>query len=361
MSNISFFDGWLSESITSDADLDRMANIIITESINRFLKYYDKKYEDYKEVSENKEIYNSYEFVWFLVPVLIKYEDYKYSKKFSKEFLQCLKKSKYIRVSYLEKTKNTLGDYDNDYQINIYVDVKDTRYTEERKRIIESPTTYGLNTFFNQYKSVLIHELQHYIDRWRSEFKYVDKEKEKYNSIDNVIPFDKYLNLSHEISARYTQTLSELTSRGGYKDFQELLNHFKIAFKGWYILSDETKKRIIKRLSQYFNSIKKDKLKVSEDKMKAILLSIENKYDVYVKFSNNKFIEIFDSNIENLDYKNIFPELIKISNIYRYDITVYAVSNEFKEYLKSVDFKQNKGKNIRFDIRANWYYESKRS
>ena len=172
MSDIKNFEDFLNESLTSHNDLNIVANIVIDRFVDRYLEYYDRNIGNLDMVYLEKgvDIYNSSNFVNFLIPVLLKYDDLKYSKKISKEFLLCLKKSNSIRFSFEANYKSSpMATFDNGIEIIFYVpyDINEIciygdRFESLRKDIIEKPNRTILKQFFTFFKSSMIHELQHY-------------------------------------------------------------------------------------------------------------------------------------------------------------------------------------------------------
>lgn len=377
MSDIKNFEDFLNESLTSDNDLNIVANIVIDRFVDRYLEYYDRNIGnlDMVYLENGVDIYNSSNFVNFLMPVLLKYDELKYSKKISKEFLLCLKKSNSIRFSFKSKYKSSAkASFDNDNEIVFYVpyDINEIciygdRFESLRKDIIEKPNRTILKQFFTFFKSSMIHELQHYLDKWRSFNKkgdFVNHYLDKKTPIFAVNHSDeeehaKYLKLSHEISARYTQTLNDLVSKNSYSDFDDLFWDFKTNFKGWSLIDDVERTRLIKRLSQYYNSLKKTN---KRQDITNIIKDFSIKNDVMVHIHGEKYLDLYENDILDKEYEDIIPKLIKISNIYRYDIVVYKFDDKkFVKYLKSLGFVENKGKNIDFSLRLDsMYYRSKR-
>lgn len=117
------------------------------------------------------------------------------------------------------------------------------------------------------YKEVLVHELQHAYDYYRTKGKFVNNKltydyKKDINKatdmnsitvIDNIFDENiqkKYFNLPHEIWARFTETINQLDLS---MNFNDLLIDFKKKFRKFDIISDEQKKRVIKALYKYYN------------------------------------------------------------------------------------------------------------
>lgn len=138
-------------------------------------------------------------------------------------------------------------------------------------------------SIYNDLISTTIHELQHAYDGYRSKGKsfnkqnsdYIERrekaytlkskeelEKEDRDFLNNLT--DEYLNFPHEINARFSQAIKEMdftklikNDDGKYifsmHPLQEVVNSFKLYFKGYNILTTENKKRLIRKVSQFWH------------------------------------------------------------------------------------------------------------
>ena len=136
--------------------------------------------------------------------------------------------------------------------------------------------------FYKLY-SVLLHELQHAYDAWRSggkafggqekkDFIYQD---EKAREIINSKPegdftpeelealrknFIAYQNLVHEINARFAQAIQKINLKSmNYNTFDDIKRNwndvmldFTVNFDGWRNLSDKMKKKLVRRLAKMY-------------------------------------------------------------------------------------------------------------
>ena len=150
-----------------------------------------------------------------------------------------------------------------------------------------------------------------------------------------------------------------MVSKNSYSDFDDLFWDFKTNFKGWSLIDDVERTRLIKRLSQYYNSLKKTN---KRQDITNIIKDFSIKNDVMVQIHDEKYLDLYENDILDKDYEDIIPKLIKISNIYRYDIVVYKFDDKkFVNYLKSLGFFVNEGKNKDFSFRwDSMIYRSKR-
>jgi len=178
------------------------------------------------------------------------------------------------------------------------------KYTQEQLKevndlLVEKP--YGdvkpkdvYFKLFYVFYTTLLHELQHAYDAWRSKGKafggqrskeYVKKQQmadklekkptsdltpEERNALSDS--YNAYLNLTHEINARYAQAMQKarLTSVDDewneiMKPWKEAYSSFRSNFKGWRILSDKMKKRLINRLAKAYQ-YESEHLQTAEEK-----------------------------------------------------------------------------------------------
>ena len=139
-------------------------------------------------------------------------------------------------------------------------------------------------SFWYKFASTLEHELQHAYDDYRSNSnifrakksqKYDDKyilpsgkEMEFDDPIKQGYKYKEYLNLQHEIWARFTQTISKIrfstidfkeTEDGRsylnykMKSLDEAIKNFRYEFSGWQVLSEKMKKKLVGKVSQFWH------------------------------------------------------------------------------------------------------------
>jgi len=150
---------------------------------------------------------------------------------------------------------------------------------------------------FFLFYSTLLHELQHAYDAWRSKGKaFGGQLKKSYTSAqekanmlmrtksgyDELTPEEidalnksriNYLNLVHEINARYAQAMQKISLKTmDFKTFDDIkedwnkvYRDFKLHFDGWEHLSDKMKKKLTRRLAKAYQEIS-DELKTAEEK-----------------------------------------------------------------------------------------------
>lgn len=149
---------------------------------------------------------------------------------------------------------------------------------------------------FYMFYSTLLHELQHAYDAWRSSGKafnaqlnkdylsaqdrstylkntknYEDMSPEEIEAIGKS---DKaYLNLVHEINARYAQAIQKTQLTGMdfdtfddiKKNWEDVYRQFRTNFEGWRLLSDKMKKKLVRRLAKAYQE-ESENLRTAKEK-----------------------------------------------------------------------------------------------
>jgi len=177
-------------------------------------------------------------------------------------------------------------------EIELYYD--DNFLKDLKSRILDYTKSYNKPfsarelylAFHFPFNSPLLHELQHNYDDFRSDSKmYSTKQfrsfielsqRKKAASKHEFLNSHgaKYLNLPHEIWARFSQTIDKIMfassdfvqdERGRdylkseMKPLQKIVREFKWKFVGFHILPDDMKKRLIRKISQFWH-IEQDKI-----------------------------------------------------------------------------------------------------
>jgi hypothetical protein len=124
------------------------------------------------------------------------------------------------------------------------------------------------------YRSILLHELQHAYDDYRSGGLYAkDKEsKQLYNMrAKRDARYDKqsetepshvewllYYQVPHEYWARYNETLNYLLS-SMHRPFQKVFDYFKMYMTGWKVIKPKNQKKIIRSLYKFWKEYNEEK------------------------------------------------------------------------------------------------------
>lgn len=193
---------------------------------------------------------------------------------------------------YFQPDKNELnkrGDYSailykkkNDYkpnaekEINVFYDYNSLK--DDLDKLINEKGEISANDvyfkiFYKLYQT-LIHELQHAFDDYRSKSmtfktKQMQSYKDKYYKyINNDIIKDleqskKYLNLPHEIWARFSQTITKINfTNVDFNDqgivysmypIETVIIDFKNYFDGYNYLSDTMKRKLLNKVVQFWH------------------------------------------------------------------------------------------------------------
>ena len=151
-------------------------------------------------------------------------------------------------------------------------------------------------------RNILIHELQHAYDDFRSNGNYAnDKKSKNYYKNLNYKPLspgavmdDKtrqiYLTLPHEYWARFSEFATKRYMGGS---FDQILKTFKQTFSGYNLLSDNVKNRLQKALYKFWdeknnnNKVKENTMKLTKGELTEMLQKIAN---TLIKEDNEPFI-----------------------------------------------------------------------
>lgn len=146
---------------------------------------------------------------------------------------------------------------------------------------------------FYIFFSTLLHELQHAYDAWRSKGKAFNSQQtpeylkqqdianklelknredltpEEVDAISNS--YKAYLNLTHEINARFAQAMHKVRMVGlddnlddVMKPWDGVFKDFQIYFDGWRVLSDKMKRKLTRRLAKAYQE-ESENLKTYEE------------------------------------------------------------------------------------------------
>lgn len=171
----------------------------------------------------------------------------------------------------------------------------------KREKTLERNVNYQewdlYSTLYFKFNKTILHELQHAYDMYRSKGKafkkqdktyqdrkkranFIQKKKEELKEEEVLLLSQmnrEYLNLPHEIDARFTQVIKEInfaeidfTETGYYYKmvpFDKVLKSFKIYIRGWDFMNAKDRKRLLRRLSQFWHLEKE----ILEEKNKKIL------------------------------------------------------------------------------------------
>lgn len=164
------------------------------------------------------------------------------------------------------------NEYDNEGSVLLNYGSKRFKDSLERsKKKYNNIQEAYKNSLTETFKLILVHEIQHAYDYFRSESNFrKNKQTYKYNKkysevelSDDVKQNDAffrsedyqntYLKLPHEVWARFSETVGVLDYN---KPFNDVLNDFKKKLRGYDILSDNQKKRIKNTLYKYYDTKK---------------------------------------------------------------------------------------------------------
>jgi hypothetical protein len=365
----------LFENVKRQAELDNIAiaviNYLSQQTSISFNKYVQEIKKSYLEDEINFKLYND------LKPNPINLSSLLYLKilkknDYSKEMINFIKTYD-LEIYYTHQYGKSSGVFKQDERrVVVFIPKDDVdEFDEDIKDNINDTTVYhGIKKMLKKHIDTLVHELQHAWDFWVSNGKYVDKNiRLAHNKMNTENDYSHYFKLSHEINARYAETVHRLkndglkikNSYGGHPytvslNWENLLRAFKDNFLGWNLIKPEQQERLIKRLAtEYADMIKhktpsnniskliKEKEKEFEAQGAEITLHYIHDHDqirVYAFLAKNEKQE-----------REIMESLVKIAETHRKVITLSPSKGytgikltTFVPMLKDLGFVGNGGK-----------------
>ena len=254
------------ESLTSQKYLEILVNDIIKLMVKRTVLY---------DIEEK----DGLKYLNYINGAYLPYLDI---SNYDEELQRFIKETKIGIVP--EKNHFARGSYHSQKEMKmIYLDIPDKFIEKVNNKLENSNLEQALFIeFYFQFDSTLLHELQHAWDDWKSNGKtffnkkwgrFVDKKKKLVKS-DSFSKEESdinrlYMNLQHEINARFTQTIKKINF--GEVDnldyyvpietmisLEKVLKDFKSNFDGYHMLSPKDKKRIINRVVLYWRNYKEE-------------------------------------------------------------------------------------------------------
>jgi hypothetical protein len=233
-------------------------------------------------------------------------------------------------------------------------------------------------------RETIVHELQHAWDDFVSDGKYRDK-----NHSNAMVEFEKgeldeYHKLSHEINARFSDTVSFLNNKGlvySEYNYDRILSNtwnnyvkcFKHNFSGWDLLTGEQQKRLMVRLSQhYYRNISNqnkglditDKVEVLCEELRAEGIEIWMWYNTDT--DSIKINQLYATSEEQ--EQAAMDKIIRLADIYRKFVVLTPHSKylgiklkTFIPLLKSLGFRRNAGNKIDYRFRESMMRAPKRN
>ena len=250
--------------------------------------------------------------------------------------------------------------YDNDYVEKLKNDRQEK--IDQKWGEFDSKRIYTL--FYYEFSSSLLHELQHAFDDYRSGGKAIDdrgrEEMEKMKKLvpdKNEVPEEvfhslnnqriiKYLNLSHEVWARFAQTVEKTKFKRPTKSYiinDELVTLYEMIpfdkgpkyslyhMNGWQFLEPDTQKRIMKAMYNIWQQVQDS--------------TIKNNKEVNLKVSQNPNAKLFEDKIpgglsDKLSLKDI---------AHKHGVDLTAIEIEMEKG-KKVESEHTSDKSLAFEI-----------
>ncbi len=263
------------ESVSSQKNLEKLSSDILKKMANRTMKFNIIKKDDIQYLDMINGAY---------LPNLdiTKYND---------ELKQFITETKLgiVPIKKLQSSAKgvTAEGAFNESSSKIYLNVKESLIEEINEKLV-NPPKYNEHTlylteddlyfkFWYAFNTILLHELQHAWDAWKSKGKYTNSKKwnkykkdiHKYNtdisqnSLKGKNLFNNYLKLPHEINARFTQAIDKtrfwgVESKPPFnqfkKPFDTIKRDFITNYEGWNKMSPSIQKRLLHRLYQFWSS-----------------------------------------------------------------------------------------------------------
>lgn len=252
------FSEFLNETYTSVKELEFLSKDVIDEFINHLKDYMEFQIISGSDTNVDK-IDRKFDLEWF---VNRKSRNYKEIKDFINQDL------KIFFVPEKEWNHKGLANYNN-LKVNNTTNKKIELKLDYKKMVevvnkIENGLDIKKDPLFigrDGLQAVLLHELQHAFDDFRSEGKYRGNDELDIYGFPIKKNYKQYLNLKHEIDARFAQTFSTINfyDKNKIRDFDDVLNDFKNEFVGFNILSSKDKKRILSLFGKFY-ILKKEEL-----------------------------------------------------------------------------------------------------
>jgi hypothetical protein len=353
------------ESVQSHKDLNNFASYIIEHEA----KLITNQLESRLKMTEKKE---SYSLFYFLIDFTVTYDTLPSKNKYSVEFLETLKKSGTLSLSFnATNNEKTQAQYDiANKVIYLYYYASPSTLTN----LIENNETWLWSNFISSKKSPLIHELQHWYDSIRSfglgskrnpdgtimrhKEKGVPKRTPQSNFAHtrNALAYNKkygsnaytsdaspkeYLNQYHEIIARFAQIMNNMIFTR-IDSASEAVDLLKNNIGGWEYIPTKIQKKLIGRTVDFYNNLYKNKQKLPQIK-NFVQRYVEKRksqgYDIEINVAPSVL------SVDKLaDEKQlpIIKDLIKIANSFNQNLAIdKPILNVPEETMMQLGFKQN--------------------
>ncbi len=368
------------ESVQSHLDLERFANYILDRVVEKIQKNY-KQNKEFADIHYD----GKYSIYHFLDLVCVNYNNLKYSKKYSKEFMETIRKSGYLCIQFAKQNDTTLGEYSlKEKKIFVYLPAD-----SNISLAVEKNTSWEWHTFLKVRRSTLIHELQHWYDAIRStKLNFIrgddnklirDREgnlikdvktrfnltptgkeyKDKFGHLqtpNDTESLDQYMKQHHEIVARFAQVASTVI-RQRLLNVKDAVDYLKDEFVGWRKMPQDVQRYLIKKMTTlYYHYYPKDAKKPEIKDL--IQRYVETKKSAgYSGLSVYAFGDMLELEaLDVVDGENILPiikDLIRFADIYRKNLIIneLLLKKIPKNTIKELGLKENKrGK---YDFRFN--------
>lgn len=285
----------LDEDYESVSELRQFANDILLELARENVDFFVERVKNEKPLD-----------FFYSISIVEAYQNSKHKYKKINEFLRlsnntriALYKTDNERSRGVYKHNKTASGYNLGERREIILYYEDSFIEDLKKKILDwiergyENTYYELySPFYYKFTSTLIHELQHNYDDFRSKGNtFNTKQSKSFSELANALKqkqtteeltdkeefakYDKYLNLPHEIWARFSQSVFKIRFTKGevFKTEDEkvflkrtmypisdAVSSLKMEFVGWEKLSDKMKKKLLNKIVQFWH-LEEEKIK----------------------------------------------------------------------------------------------------
>ena len=204
------------------------------------------------------------------------------------------------------------------------------------EKYFEQTDNPKIHQLVSEMKKTFIHELRHLYDNRISDGKAFggaeseDFRKRRYDYVNKYgrddkffledDNFEQYVKFHYEIAARFEQFLKDNKMRFYNKSFKDVVHDLKMGLMGWHYLSEKDQKKLIRRTSQYYYALNKNKKNV--DKIFKLWDQIGKRLEdsdltQHISLSPvpiGEFVEV-DTAIKSK--QDLFPTLIRYAEIHK--------------------------------------------
>lgn len=266
---------------------------------------------------------------------------------------QASKREMIIRPrAQVDETKGVFAYQGTQPVIVVYFDKEEF---DDRQEYFADGNPHQVQEFLSTRTDTLVHELIHAYDDFASGGKYLDqnfwKDQPSYgdpplSDQERVAKHERYLQYTHEINARFGQTVSQMYAPQ-FTNWRDFMWHFQENYQGWRLMPPEVKRRLLIRLGSIWTAEERKKtidIKPFVEKLNNRLREIDPM--IWINSSSGN-IEIRD--LDELPPKTqslVLMQTTKLADIFQRQV----VTSEDVPMLTGFGFVRNRGRNKDYRI-----------